>query len=46
MFTTAGSHHIEVLSYVFIIAGLYCSLHQIIGVLLFQDSQLSVVLIL
>lgn len=49
MFTTAGPHHIEVLSYIFIIAGLktsYCSLHQIIGVCYFKIPQLSIVLIL
>ena len=51
MFTTVGSHHIEVLSYIFIIAGLktsYCSLHQIIhvGICYFKIPQLSIVLIL
>ena len=48
MFTTAGSHCIEVLSYIFIIARLktsHCSLHQIIGVCYFKIPQLSIVLI-
>ena len=52
MFTTAGSHHIELGSFLYInllIAGLktsYCSLHQIIGVCYFKIPQLSIVLIL
>ena len=44
MFTTAGSHHIAVLSYTFIIAGLktsYCSVHQITGVCYFKIPQLD-----